>query len=456
MSLSALFSRWKKRNILVVGDFMMDSYTMGSVKRVSPEAPVIVINAEKETKLPGGAGNVVLNLLSLGAKVSALGRLGNDSVKDDLLSNLKKEKANTSYLYVQKGYQTPIKNRIIAGNQQIVRIDFETKEPLSKALEAQIIADLPKILKSVSIIAISDYAKGFLTDRLLSELIKKANELEIPVVVDPKGKNFEKYRGAFLIKPNQQEAYLASGCDEDKSLDHVAQKILKKTQIENVMITRSGQGISLFTETTREDFPVKVKEVTDVTGAGDTVLAMLTFALSNGVPIDQSIALCNLAAAEVIEHLGCAQVSIKTLAELILNKHLDNKVFSKNYLSVLQFVLDHEDFILLKASIDKQITPRFFMHLKTLRKDHEGCKVVIYLENEPDDEAFIELLASLSEVDFIIKKMDNLQKFCERHVPKKIYDLIDDKLETKKSLIKSFGSFYRARRMYELFFPYRD
>ncbi len=434
MSLSALFSRYKKHNILVVGDFMMDSYTIGTVKRVSPEAPVIVVHAKKVKRLPGGAGNVVLNLISLGARVIALGRLGNDSAKDELLSSLKKENAVVNHLYVQKGYTTPIKNRVIAGNQQIVRIDFEEKEPLSLELEKQIISDLPKILNSVSIVAISDYAKGFLTDNLLKAIIKSANEMEIPVIVDPKGSDFKKYSGAHLIKPNAHEAYLASGYDETVSLELAANKILEQTEIENIMITRSNKGISIFQNNYRKDFPVKIKEVTDVTGAGDTVLAVVTFALSNKVPLDQAAVLCNLAAAEVIEHLGCARISIKTLAELILSQHLDNKVFSQSYLQVLQFILDHEEFVLLQVTLGNSLTPSFFSHIKKLKKEYADCKVVLYLEKEPKDDALIELLASFNEIDFIINKVDSLQKFCERHAPKKIYNFVEDKLISKKSL----------------------
>ncbi|MCH9633114.1 MAG: Bifunctional protein HldE [Chlamydiae bacterium] len=434
MSLSALFSRFKKQNVLVVGDFMMDSYTIGTVRRVSPEAPVIVVNAKSVQKLPGGAGNVVLNLISLGANVTALGRLGDDDVKDQLLDSLKAEKAQTNYLYIQKGYNTPIKNRVIAGNQQIVRVDFEEKDNLSSSLEKEIIADLPKILKSISVVAISDYAKGFLTDNLLKCLIEKSNEMDIPVIVDPKGADFEKYKGAYLIKPNSHEAYLASGYDESVPLDLAANKILQSTQIENIMVTRSSNGISLFRGNKREDFPVKVKEVTDVTGAGDTVLAVLTFALSNGVSVDQAVVLCNLAAAEVIEHLGCARISIKTLAELILNQHLDNKVFSQSYLQVLQFILDHEDFVLLKASFKNTLSPSLFTHIKKIKQDYPDCKVVLYLENDNQDEALIELLASFNEIDFIIRKVDNLQKFCEKHAPKIIFNISDDELVSSDSL----------------------
>ncbi len=434
MTLSALFSRWSKARVLVVGDFMLDTYTIGSVKRVSPEAPVMVVNAKKINKLPGGAGNVALNLVSLGAQVSLLGRLGDDDAKDDLLLELKKEKIDTKNIYIQKGYQTPIKNRIMAGSHQIVRIDFEEKDPIAKKLEEKIIEDLPKILKGVSTIAVSDYAKGFLSHTLLNALIKEANHLKIPVIVDPKGKDFTKYQGAFLIKPNLSEALIASGHEEETDLEVVVNALHQKTKIPNIMVTKSSSGISLFTENQCTEYPVKVREVVDVTGAGDTVLAVLTYAISNKISLHQATLLCNLAAGEVIEHLGCARISIKALAELILNQHLDNKVFSEKYLRIMQFILDHEAFILLKLSLGNSLTPNLFSQLKAIKETHPDCKLVVYLEQEPEDEALVELLASLVEIDFIIKKMDNLQKFCEKHAPKKIYDFIDDQFEMKPSL----------------------
>ena len=435
MSLSSLFSRTHRKSILVAGDFMLDTYTMGSVTRVSPEAPVIVVNAKKVTKLPGGAGNVVLNLVSLGAKVTALGRLGDDEAREDLLTALKHEKVATNFLYTQKGYQTPIKNRVMAHNQQIIRVDFEEKDPLSDALENKVIQDLPKILRNIAIVAISDYAKGFLSNRLLQALIHEANLQNVPVIVDPKGKDFTKYKGSFLIKPNLSEAFGASGMDEDAALEVVANTIYQQTDIPNIMITRSSEGITLFEGSKREDFAVKIREVTDVTGAGDTVLAVLTFALSNKIHLSQATILSNLAAGQVIEHLGCARISIKELAELILSQHLDNKVFSEKYLHVLQFILDHEDFVLLKISLEKTFSPLFFTHLKEIRAQYAGSKIVVYLEKDPEDKALIELLASLVEVDFIIKKSNNLQKFCQKHSPKKIFDYIGNKFETKKTLL---------------------
>lgn len=439
MSLSALFSQMSKSRVLVVGDFMLDTYTLGTVKRVSPEAPVMVVNAKKINKLPGGAGNVALNLISLGAKVSVLGRLGEDQAKEDLLHSLKKEHIDTKYLYIQKGYQTPIKNRVMADSHQIVRIDFEEKEALSKALEDEVIQQLPVILKGIKTIAISDYAKGFLSDRLLHALMKEASSLHIPVIVDPKGKDFTKYKGAFLIKPNLSEAYLASGYEEGANFDLVVQSLYHKTQIPHIMVTKSSSGITLFSDQTCKEYPVKVREVTDVTGAGDTVLAVLTYAISNKISLHQATILCNLAAGKVIEHLGCSRISIRALAELILDQHLDNKVFSEKFLEILQFILDHQEFILIKLDVEKSLTPFLFRHLKKLKEEHSECKLVIYFDKEVQEEELIELLASLNEVDFIIKKLSNLQKFCQKHAPKKIYELIEDHFETKSSLQTLFA-----------------
>ncbi|MCH9633808.1 MAG: Bifunctional protein HldE [Chlamydiae bacterium] len=434
MSLSSLFSKPIKGRILVVGDFMLDTYTIGSVKRVSPEAPVMVVNAKQINKLPGGAGNVALNLVSLGAKVSVLGRLGNDSAKEDLLEKLNSEKIDTSSLYIQKGYQTPIKNRIMAGSQQIVRIDFEEKEEITSSLEQKIIADLKKILKDVLTIAVSDYAKGFLTRNLLQALLKTAKELDIPVVVDPKGNDFTKYKGAYLIKPNFQEAVIASGHDEETNLEVIANTLYQTSKIPNIMVTQSSKGIALFTRQEAKEYPVKVREVVDVTGAGDTVLAVLTHSIANNISLDQAVMLCNLAAGEVIEHLGCAQITIKTLAELILNRHLDNKVFSEKYLKIIQFILDYEDFVLINLSLEEGLNPYLFGQLKKIKKENPQAKLVIYLKKDLEEEALIELLASLVEVDFIIKKSGSLQKFCEKHTPKQIYDLLDSQVHIRKSL----------------------
>ena len=243
--LSGAFSRLGCSKTLVIGDFLLDTYTIGKARRISPEAPVAVVHVQKEEHRPGGAGNVVLNLRSMGCEVVAIGRMGQDHYGTLLLNILGEEQVNIDGMVVQGGYPTPVKNRIIAENQQIVRIDHELLTPLPEYLEQQIIDSLPRLMEGVKVIAISDYGKGFLTRTLLNALIEKARENGIPVIADPKGIDFSKYNGSTILKPNLSEAYAAAGLPMEAPLEQVAAKVLNNTQIDILMITRSEAGISL-------------------------------------------------------------------------------------------------------------------------------------------------------------------------------------------------------------------
>ncbi len=294
---------------------MLDVYTLGSVERISPEAPVPVLRVSSENRRPGGAGNAVLNLLSLGMEVRALGRVGNDEAGHQFLEGMAAENVETQGIFQDPATQTPQKNRMIASGQQIVRIDHETFTPLSKELEEKVVKALPSLLKDVDAVAISDYAKGFLTPSLLREIIRLAREKKIPLIVDPKGRDFTRYRGATLLKPNLHEAIAAAGLGMEASLHDVAQEILREVAAEYLMITRSSEGISLFDHSCNEShFPAQVHEVKDVTGAGDTVLAVITAALANNLPLEEAAHLANRAAALVIEHIGCARVTLTDLS----------------------------------------------------------------------------------------------------------------------------------------------
>ncbi len=204
-------SRLSRSKVLVAGDLVVDTYTIGKARRISPEAPVAVINVQREEQRPGMAGNVLLNLLSMGCDVSAISRVGNDSSGIMLRSLLEAEGIDTSGIIQEHNYTTPVKNRIIAENQQIVRVDYENVTPLQQESEQILIKRLPELLKDVKVVAISDYGKGFLTDKLLEALIDNATALKIPVITDPKGLDFTKYRRSTLIKPNLSEAYAAAG-----------------------------------------------------------------------------------------------------------------------------------------------------------------------------------------------------------------------------------------------------
>lgn len=312
-------SLFEPKKVLVAGDFMLDAYTLGEVQRISPEAPVPILRVTEESSRPGGAGNAVLNLISLGMEVSVIGRLGTDAAGDAVLEAMEGEGVHLNGMFRDPQFRTPVKNRMIAQGQQILRIDYERPTPLTSSQEVAINHKLPQLLEGIDVVAISDYGKGLLTPAFLAALILECRKREIPVVVDPKGRDFKRYRGATLIKPNLSEAIAAAGLVETASLDEVAAHILKETLIEVLMITRSKEGISIFDGVKRQDFPTQVHEVKDVTGAGDTVLAVICAALANGLELSDAAKLANVAAAIAIERIGCARISIADLSARLID-----------------------------------------------------------------------------------------------------------------------------------------
>ncbi len=310
----------KPKKILVAGDVMLDIYTIGDVVRISPEAPVPVLRVKEETQRPGGAGNAILNLISLGMEVVALGRVGDDPGGFTFLEEMKKERVDTRGIVCEPSFKTPLKNRMIASGQQIVRIDHERPSLLTQEMEARIINLLPALLENIDVVAISDYAKGFLTQSLLTQLISSAKKQGIPIVVDPKGMDFNRYQGATLLKPNLAEAVGAAGLGIEATLDDIAARILSDVDIETLLITRSKEGISLFTRNQRrQDFPAQIHEVKDVTGAGDTVLAIITAAVANHLSFGEAAILANVAAGIAIERVGCARISLADLSQRLLH-----------------------------------------------------------------------------------------------------------------------------------------
>lgn len=427
VKLAQTLHQLNRAKILVIGDMMLDSYTIGKVRRVSPEAPVAVMHVQKEERRPGGSGNVVLNLISLGAEVFVVGRVGDDAGGSALVSALKAENVDTRMLVVQEDYMTPVKNRIIADNQQIVRVDHEHIIPLSASLERSIIDHLPHLLEGVAVVAISDYGKGFLTTALLQALIQASRDRSIPVITDPKGHDFKKYRGTTIIKPNLSEAYAAANLPTTASLDEVAPLVLSQCDAELLMVTRSSDGISLFHSTQeRFDFPVRIKEVKDVTGAGDTVLAMLAYSIANQLSYEESAQLCNVAAGIAIEHVGCARVTLSDLAHRLFEMSMSNKVFDREHFFVLKELLKTTSFTLLDLSQAKQLTPQLFQEIKQIRKEQET--ILVYIEEMMENEIFIEMLASLKEISFILLYKDNLQALCACTIPSQHYVFKSDQL----------------------------
>lgn len=431
VKLSGMLSRFVPVSVLVIGDFMLDTYTTGKINRISPEAPVSVLHVQKEESRPGGAGNVALNLVSLGAKVFTMGRIGNDFAGDKLKDALEREGIDIEHLALQKSYKTPVKNRLIADAQQVLRVDFETITELSEQLETMLIEHLPPLIDKVEIVAVSDYGKGFLSRNLLKTIIRIAQAKGKPVIVDPKGDDFSKYSGATIIKPNLQEVYIASKLARDYPLETVASALLKTCNAEMLLVTRSEAGMSLFHKNGQSfDFPVRSKEVKDVTGAGDTVLAMISLALANNIDIKYGAQLANIAAGIAIERLGCARISLSEMAERILEYDVENKIFDEEHLFALQQVLKGKRYNVLGIDSICGMSTALFRSLRKLSPPGAEKKLIVYIRDTDPDEEFVTLLASLSEVDFIVLKCESLKNLCEIIHPNRVYLMEKDILVT--------------------------
>lgn len=420
VSLSGTIGKLESKHIVIVGDLLLDSYTIGQTRRISPEAPVVVVNVTHQEERPGGAGNVVLNLLSLGATVSVVGRVGYDSGGETLINALNSEGVNTKGIVRQPGFQTPHKNRIIAGGQQIVRVDHEHVSDISEQIEDEIIANLPSLLQNADLVAVSDYGKGSVTPTLLAAVIAEAKSRGIPVIADPKGTDFIRYNGATILKPNLGEAYAAAGFERSVPLEKVAEELLKKISVEVLMITRSEDGISLYFKDGRhENYPVEAMEIRDVTGAGDTVLAVLAFALANGLDYGNATQLANVAAGIAISHFGCARVSLSMVAKKLLEKDTVNKVFEQEHLFALQQSLIGRRLSILGITLSDGLTEAHFLAIQKMA-DQSGRDLLVYVKDPSPSTTLLKVLASLNEINYIVICGKNLRALCEKLIPEEV------------------------------------
>ena len=275
-----------KPNILVIGDLMIDHYLFGKVERISPEAPVQVVEIEKEKMLLGGAGNVVNNLLALGVKVSVASVVGNDENGEWIKKRLLSKDIDLNNLVCQKARHTSKKTRVISSNQQMLRFDKESKDDISKESEEKL---LEVMSNEYDLILLSDYAKGVLTDLLTKKIIAYANIKNIPIFIDPKGSDYSKYSDATLITPNKKEAEIATDMkiEDDDSLKKVGFNLKEKYDLKSVIITLSENGMAIF-ENEMSKIPTVAKEVYDVTGTGDTVLSALGYAVAKGEDLKEA------------------------------------------------------------------------------------------------------------------------------------------------------------------------
>jgi rfaE bifunctional protein kinase chain/domain len=301
-----------KARVLVVGDVMLDRYWFGDVSRISPEAPVPVLKVSKVDERPGGAANVARNIAELGAHCTLLSVVGADEAGDCLLRLLTGRGRIEALLQRDESISTIVKLRAIARQQQLLRIDFET-QPSHEVLQAKL-ADFRRKLPDCDVVLLSDYGKGGLTH--IAEMIRLARAAGKPVLVDPKGDDYERYRGATLLTPNRSEFRDVAGNWKDEAeLETKAQKLRKDLGLEALLVTRSEEGMSLFREREVLHEPTRAREVYDVSGAGDTVIATLAVMLASGAGLDDAVRIANRAAGVVVGKLGTAVVTREEIIE---------------------------------------------------------------------------------------------------------------------------------------------
>ena len=308
--------------IAVIGDFMIDHYLWGEVSRISPEAPVPVVEIKKEEDRLGGAGNVVNNLLALKKEVLPVTVLGKSYER--LLSILKAKKIDCSGIFIDKKRESIIKSRIIASHTQVIRYDKESTEPIDKEFEDKIYQFLKKNIEKIELFLLSDYNKGLLTPNLTQKIIALSNNYGKKLIIDPKT-DFKKYANAYMLKPNKNELSFATGIKikDEKSLQEAGWKLKKELNIKHLIVTLSDEGMAYF----GKDYikiPTIAKEVFDVTGAGDSVLAALGYFLSQSEDIKKAMHFANAAAAVVVGKVGSAVASLNEIKEF--EKELDNSV----------------------------------------------------------------------------------------------------------------------------------
>ncbi|MDE2483576.1 MAG: D-glycero-beta-D-manno-heptose-7-phosphate kinase [bacterium] len=307
------------RSILVIGDLMIDEWIWGSVSRISPEAPVPVVAVTDHSFTLGGAGNVANNLRALDAKVEFVGAVGDDAFADDVRRMLREEAVDDRGIFTVGDRPTTRKTRIVAHNQQVVRADWERVAPLEARDRARIAEYVRTAAARADAVILSDYAKGLLS----REIVEAANACPL-VLADPKPQNVSLFSGVTCVAPNVHEASAASGIairDRD-SLERAGAKLLADLDCRYVVITRGEAGMSLFgAQGERSDIPSFARKVFDVSGAGDTVIAVLALALAAGAPVDRAMQLANFAAGAVVEKLGTATASADEILALVEHGH---------------------------------------------------------------------------------------------------------------------------------------
>ncbi len=417
--LANLVDRLKQASVACVGDLMLDRFIYGSVERVSPEAPVPVLRVAREREMLGGAGNVARNLTSLGARCALAAVVGDDEAGHRTQSLLSELARCRQYLVVEPGRGTTIKTRCIGGNQQILRVDREQRDPISNETREALFAHVRQGLVDVQACILSDYAKGVLTADLIATLIEAAHAAGCLVIVDPKGGDYGRYRGADVVTPNRDELALAANRAVGTSEEIVAaaQYLRETYDLGALMVTRSEEGLSVIDANGAAHLPAQAQEVYDVSGAGDTCVATLAAALAVGIPLIDAAQLANLAAGIAVSKLGTAVAEASELQAALRHRQVldfEGKVVDRDTAAGTA-----------RAWQEKGLTVGFTNgcfdllhpgHVTLLGRAREACDRLVVALNSDDsvrrlkgeqrpvqtESARATVLASMSSVDLIV------------------------------------------------------
>lgn len=412
----SLYDNINTKNILVIGDVILDVYFHGDVERISPEAPVPVFRKISECNVLGGAGNVAVNLQAANQKTTVMTVLGNDEAGDIIIQKME-EYGIHSRLVLRDKRKTVVKTRLIAGNgQQMIRLDTENTEDISAKMEDQLLALLKTEISRYDLIILSDYMKGLLTHSFTQKVIDMANELGIKVLVDVKDKDVDKYSHAYLLKPNQHELGQLTGLPTDtiEKLETAAKKLRERCECAYVLTTCGGQGMVLSNDDAHQLIPASKQEVFDVTGAGDTAIAYLAAALANKLPIGNAVAVSNCAAGLQVSKRGTSAVYLSEVSRSMVNvtENLSGKLLDRDSASRLRITYPNKRIVFTNGCFDIL----HIGHIRSLRQAagqgdllvvglNSNCSVkAIKGDERPinDEQDRAEMLCALSFVDYVV------------------------------------------------------
>lgn len=446
------------KKVLILGDLMLDEHIWSKVTRISPEAPVPVADVIRITHVPGGCGNVAANIAALGGHPYLVSVIGQDSSGEKLLRALEKKNVSASYLISDANRPTVLKSRIIAASQQVVRVDREDRTILSASVSKKLLKRLQELIPKMDAVIISDYEKGVVNSNICQLTIKLANKYRKPIAIDPKGIDYSKYQGATVITPNLREATIASRTVviDDRSLSQAGKTLLNKTaKTRFVLITRGKDGMTLFDQKGPTFIPAIPREVFDITGAGDTVIATLSLALAAGATMKEAAILANYAGSIVVGKIGTATCSREEIEVAIEGREpVAKKIQLRNDLAVIAKNLKTEGakIVFTNGCFD-------ILHLGHVRYLREAKKLgdilIVGLNSDNSvtalkgpDRPYIseleraEILASLECVDYVTifdeLRPDNLIKVIKPDIHVKGGDYKISELPERK-LVESLG-----------------